>query len=108
MLHYWPVNLRVVRKFTGLPPPPPPPPPPQKKKKKKTTLDLSVARQSTTSPLPDNWVFTANLGTPNGAGNVILQQLACVCFIGWELNHDFYAYLLKISFHVQNVFTIFL
>ena len=39
MLHYWPVNLRVARKFTGLPP---------------KKLDLRVARKSTTSLLPDN------------------------------------------------------
>ena len=39
MLHYWPVNLRVARKFTGLP---------HKK------LDLRVARKSMTSPLPDD------------------------------------------------------
>ena len=31
---------------------------------------------------PYNWVFTANLGIPNGAGNVILQQLTCLCLIG--------------------------
>ena len=42
-----------------------------------------------------NLVFTANLGTQNGAGNVILQQLTCVWLIGWELNNDFYACLLK-------------
>ena len=48
---------------------------------------------------PYNWVFslfTANLGTPNGAGNVILQQLTCVCLIGWELNDNFFECLLKI------------
>ena len=45
---------------------------------------------------PYNWVFTANLGTPNGAGNVILQQLTCVCLIGWELNYNFFECLLKI------------
>ena len=55
-----------------------------------------------------NWVITAKSRAPNGAGNVILQQLTCVCLIGWELNHDFDACLLKISFHVQHVFTIFL
>ena len=41
-------------------------------------------------------MLIANLATPNGAGNVILQQLTCICLIGWELNHDFYACLLKI------------
>ena len=38
MLHYWPVNLRVARKFTGVYPP--------------KKLDLRVARKSTISPLP--------------------------------------------------------
>ena len=42
MLHYWPVNLRVARKFTGLPP---------------KKLDLRVACKSTTSPLPANCVI---------------------------------------------------
>ena len=41
-------------------------------------------------------VFTANLGTPNGAGNVFLQQATCVCLIGWELNHNFYECLQRI------------
>ena len=45
---------------------------------------------------PYNWVFTANLGTPNGAGNVIVQQPSCVCLIGWELNYTFFECLLKI------------
>ena len=45
---------------------------------------------------PYNWVITANLGTPNGAGNVILQQATCVCLIGWEFNHNFYECLQKI------------
>ena len=45
---------------------------------------------------PYNWVFTANLGTPNGAGNVILQQATCVCLIGWELNQNFYECLQRI------------
>ena len=41
-------------------------------------------------------MFTANLGTPNGAGDVILQQATCVCLIGWELNHNFYECLQRI------------
>ena len=45
---------------------------------------------------PYNWVFTANLGTPNGAGNVILQQATCVCLIGWELNQNLYECLQRI------------
>ena len=58
MLHYWPVNLRVARKFTGLHPPPPPPP--QK-------LDLRVARKSTTSPLPGQvWELATHQWTLSG------------------------------------------
>ena len=45
---------------------------------------------------PYNWVFTANLDTPKGAGNVILQQATCICLIGWELNHNFYECLQRI------------
>ena len=45
---------------------------------------------------PYNRVFTANLGTQNGAGNVILQQANCVYLIGWELNHNFYECLQRI------------
>ena len=47
---------------------------------------------------PYNWVFTANLGTPSGAGNVILQQATGL----------FDGFLWEFSFHVQHVFTIFL
>ena len=45
---------------------------------------------------PYNWVITANLGTPNSAGNIILQQTTCVCLIGWELNNNFYECLQRI------------
>ena len=52
---------------------------------------------------PYNWVFTVKLGTPNGAGNVILQQLTCVCLIGWELNYDFFECFLKILNSMRNM-----
>ena len=53
MLHYWPVNLCVARKFMGIPP---------------KKLDLHVARKSTTSPLP------AHCSTSPGLVAALQQQ----------------------------------
>ena len=52
---------------------------------------------------PYDWLFSANLGIPNGAGNVILQQLTLVG--SWTIISMNACW--KFAFYAQHVFYIF-